>query len=169
MTVAFNISAGSMFWSVWGLAGQSFITVVYLHSMGSVTYDSDSVPETEWLIFTWLFYGTPCDSAWTRVNIHSLQARQKHSLHSTHGQQQHKFIKIKSSLTLDFTIGHWLFSLVCPGLHTITYIHSTAPRNSVTAESAPILNTVNGMQETVVGNSFPAVTRMISNPSPNIT
>ena len=85
----------------------------------------------------------------------------KHSLHSADGQQGHKFTKIKSSLTLDFTIGHWLSFLVCPVLHTITYVHSTAPRNSVTAERAPILDTVKGMQETKAGNSLPAVTRMI--------
>lgn len=150
------ISAGSMFWSTWGLAEQSFITMMYLHSMWSMTYDSNSVPETDWLIFSWLFYGASHDSAWTGVNTHSLQARQKHSCSSADGQKRHKFIKIKSSWTLDFTTGDWLFSWC---VHHLSSQHSS--KKSSYSWKSSILDTVNVTQETTAGNSLPAVFRTI--------
>lgn len=44
-----------------------------------------------------LFYCTPWDCAWKGVNIHSLQGKQKCSLHSTDGQQRHKDIKTEAA------------------------------------------------------------------------
>lgn len=64
-----------------------------------------------------------------------------------------------SELDTDF------FPPECPVQHSISHVHSTAPRDSVRSKRALTLDTINGIQETTEKNSLPAVKRMIWNSS----
>lgn len=142
---------------MWGQFEQSFI-----HSSGVCSQYVDCLfaPKAEWLIFPCLFYGTAHCRAWKGVGIHSLQVRQKLSLHPESGQQWHKFIKDKSHLTLDSRGEH--FFLVCPTLHN-TPLMFIAQLQEIWLKMLPSY-IVSGMQETVVENFLLAVTRMTWNP-----
>lgn len=90
---------------------------------------------------------------------------QKHFLCSADGHQKHKDTKTDIALILHFRIGHWFFPPECPVQHSISHVHSTAPRDSVRSKRALTLDTINGIQETTEKNSLPAVKRMIWNSS----
>lgn len=104
-----------------------------------------------------LFYCTPWDCAWKGVNIHSLQGKQKCSLHSTDGQQKHKDIKTEAAFLYSSQLDTDFFPSEYSGVDSS--LEYRAPRDSHRDERAPTLDTVNGIHETMESNTLPAVKR----------